>query len=118
MPNPGSSPTTSLPATLRPWHQRRWFNRVWRAVRVVLVAYLIVVLLMMWFEESLIFLPFSSPDDDWHPAGLQVEDAWFKTADGVRIHGWYVPHEHARGAVLFAHGNAGNVTHRADVLLR
>ncbi len=87
-----------------------------RVARVVLVAYLIILLVMMWFEESLIFVPSSSPDDDWHPRGLQIEDAWFEAADGVRLHGWYVPHEHPRAVVLFAHGNAGNVTYRADIL--
>jgi fermentation-respiration switch protein FrsA (DUF1100 family) len=87
-----------------------------RVTRVALVAYLVIILVMMWLEESLIFVPFSTAADDWHPSGLQVEDAWFEAADGVRIHGWHVPHEHPRAVVLFAHGNAGNVTHRADVL--
>ena len=35
---------------------------------------------------------------------------------GTRLHGWYVPHEHPRAVILLAHGNAGNVTHRADLL--
>lgn len=94
----------------------RWYNRLWRVVRLLLIAYLLALLLLMFFEESLIFIPMSFPDDNWQPRGLPVEDAWFQAADGVPIHGWYVPHEHPRAAVLFCHGNAGNVTHRADVL--
>ena len=41
---------------------------------------------------------------------------WFQAADGTRLHGWYVPPPHARAAVLFCHGNGGNITHRADAL--
>ena len=105
----------SLPAPL-PLSQRGWFKSVRRIAVAVLVAYLIIIVVMMWFEESMIFVPFSTATDDWHPAGLQIEDAWIDTADGVRIHGWYVAHEQPHATVLFAHGNAGNVTHRDDVL--
>ncbi len=34
--------------------------------------------------------------------------------NGGQTHGWYLPLEHARGTVLFSHGNAGNI---ADWLL-
>ena len=45
---------------------------------------------------------------------MTFEDAWFQSADGTRLHGWYVPNKDARAAVLFCHGNAGNITHRAE----
>ena len=94
----------TLPKKPRPLRERGWFRSVRRVACLLLVAYLILLLAMMWFEESLIFVPSSSPSDDWHPWGLQIEDAWFQTPDGVRIHGWYVAHEHPRAVVLFAHG--------------
>ena len=70
----------------------------------------------MSFENRLLFYPFRYPAGDWHPAGPTFEDAWFPSADGTRLHGWYVPRAGAAAAVLFCHGNAGNVTHRADAL--
>jgi fermentation-respiration switch protein FrsA (DUF1100 family) len=81
-----------------------------------LIAYLVVLLILMLLEEKLIFFPTKYPAGDWHPAGLPVQDAEFHAADGTRLHGWYLPHEDPRAVVLFCHGNAGNVTHRADVL--
>ncbi len=90
--------------------------RLWRIARLILVSYLGVLLLMMSLENWLLFHPFRYPAGNWHPAGLVFEDAWFKTADGTRLHGWYVPHQNAAAAVLFCHGNAGNVTHRADAM--
>jgi len=67
-------------------------------------------------EKSLVFLPAKHPAGNWMPQGLVFEEARFESADGTRLHGWYVPHDRARAVVLFCHGNAGNVTHRADVL--
>ncbi|OHB76797.1 MAG: hypothetical protein A2W31_12725 [Planctomycetes bacterium RBG_16_64_10] len=81
-----------------------------------LVAYGGVLLLLMWFEESLIFVPAKYPDGDFHPAGLVFEDAQFAAADGTGLHGWYVAEPEPCAVLLFAHGNAGNLTHRADVV--
>jgi hypothetical protein len=89
---------------------------VWRAARVLLIAYLVVLVAVMFLEESIIFLPSVYPEGDWQPAGLAVEDAWFQAADGTKLHGWYLPHPRARAVVLFCHGNGGNITHRADAL--
>lgn len=49
--------------------------------------------------------------------GLPFEELRLDTSDGERLHGWYVPAPAARGAVLFCHGNAGNISHRLDYLL-
>jgi fermentation-respiration switch protein FrsA (DUF1100 family) len=89
---------------------------LWRVFRLWLIAYLLVVLGTMFFEESLIFLPSDSATGVWDPPGLPVEDAWFQAADGTKLHGWYLRHERPRAVILFCHGNAGNVTHRAEVL--
>lgn len=95
---------------------RRRLMSAWRIVRAAIIAYLLVALLAMLFEESLIFFPSPYPNGDWQPAGLGQEEVFFQAADGTRLHGWYVPHDHPRAVVLFCHGNAGNVTHRADSL--
>src|SRR5262245_34707273 len=91
-------------------------RRVWRVVRVVLIAYLLIVVLMMFLEESFVFFPTKYPDGDWKPSGLAFEDAWFKAADGTQLHGWFVPHDQPRAVALFFHGNAGNLSHRSDML--
>ncbi len=82
----------------------------------VLAVYLLIVLAAMYFENQLIFFPCPHPIGDWRPRGLTFEDARFQAADGTQLHGWYVPCQNARAAVLFCHGNAGNITHRADIL--
>jgi fermentation-respiration switch protein FrsA (DUF1100 family) len=67
-------------------------------------------------EDKLIYFPTVYPDGYWEPAGLDIEDAWFDAADGTRLHGWYVAHAAPRATVLFAHGNAGNLSGRQGTL--
>jgi hypothetical protein len=78
--------------------------------------YLLFVLFMVAMENSLIYFPSVYPDGFWNPPGLTFEDAWFEAPDGTKLHGWYVPHEKPRAVVLVAHGNAGNLSHRYELL--
>ncbi len=68
--------------------------------------------------DSYFFYP--SKDHLPNPALERVahEDVFFRTPDGVRLHGWLLrPQGEARGTVLFLHGNAENVsTHVNSVL--
>lgn len=68
-------------------------------------------------QRSRVFLPERYPDGIWEPHafGLQVEDVWFEAADGVRLHGWWIPHPSARGTMLYCHGNTGSIAHRIGV---
>lgn len=50
--------------------------------------------------------------------GVVAEDVFFKSADGTKLHGWFLPvmqegrklsQEEVKGTVVFSHGNAGAV---------
>ncbi len=103
-------------AAPRPTAHRTWYNAAWRVGRILLFVYLGLLLVMMVFENSLIFIPMNYAEDDWTPPGILLEDAHFTAADGTKLHGWYVPHDSPRAVILFCHGNAGNITHRAEIL--
>jgi fermentation-respiration switch protein FrsA (DUF1100 family) len=64
-------------------------------------------------EEMLALFPAPFPQGDWSPAEGTFEDCWFTAVDGVRLHGWWLPHAEPRAVLLHVHGNAGNITHRA-----
>ncbi|MAG93088.1 MAG: alpha/beta hydrolase [Planctomycetaceae bacterium] len=68
------------------------------------------------FEQANVYQPAGPTVGNWSPQGIDIEDAWFASADGTELHGWYVPHPHPRAVVLVCHGNAGNVTHRANLI--
>lgn len=74
-------------------------------------------------ENRLIYFPCRYPRGDWNPAGLDLDEVWLRTDDGVRLHGWFCrcqpvtrrPDDDGR-VLLYCHGNAGNVTTRADII--
>lgn len=84
---------------------------------VAIGGYAIFVALIYVFQSRMIFQPnlFGDvADGDPSDVGLEFEEAFLDAEDGVRLHGWFVPAEAARGVLLFFHGNAGNITHRLD----
>lgn len=69
-------------------------------------------------EDSFIYLPSRTLTATPADAGLAYETREFGTTDGVRLHGWYIPHPAARYTVLHCHGNAGNIGHRVRLYRR
>jgi len=49
--------------------------------------------------------------------GLRYEVASFVTADGVVLHGWFIPHDFAERVILFCHGNRGNISEYMETLV-
>ncbi len=70
-------------------------------------------------ERHHTFSPTGFPDGEWSPKaeGLEVEDVWFFAPDGEELHGWWIPHEKARGTLLYCHGNAGSLADQAGALV-
>jgi fermentation-respiration switch protein FrsA (DUF1100 family) len=88
-------------------------------IALALVLYIGFSVMLYLLQDRLVFLPHMPGRElDATPAaaGLDYEDAWIDTADGERLHGWFVPAHGARGTVLFFHGNAGNISHRLESL--
>ena len=70
-------------------------------------------MILEYSEKGIVFFP--DPDLVGTPAdfGLSYEDVFFEAADGVALHGWWVPQAGAPVLVWF-HGNAGNISHRLE----
>ena len=68
--------------------------------------------------DRLFYWPNNSIYNDPAKAGVEFDDLTFASSDGTKLHGWYVPHDDPRAIVLLAHGNAGNLSHRAELVLR
>ena len=89
----------------------------------------------MAFEDKFIYFPSQYPDGFWEIDNPliregeifpKIEDCYFGTSDGIRLHGWYcTPHRKANGSsnpiaaemvLLWFHGNAGNISYRYDMI--
>jgi len=82
----------------------------------VLIAYLLVLLMLSFFERWLVYPAPPHHVADWVAADLPHEDVYFDADDGTKLHGWYVPHAKAKAVVLFAHGNGEHVARLAPLL--
>jgi fermentation-respiration switch protein FrsA (DUF1100 family) len=86
----------------------------WRGLWLVLAVYLSAVLGMVFLETWLVYPIPPLNYADWRPAGLDFEDVWFTSADGTKLHGWFIDHPQRRQALLYCHGNGENVAMNAD----
>ena len=75
--------------------------------------------MLRWFEHSQVFHPDRVLTATGAELGRPFEEAWFSTSDGVRLNGWFYPANtdspRTRIAVLFCHGNAGNIGDRLAI---
>jgi uncharacterized protein len=90
---------------------RTWRQRLVRWFLVGLTGYLGTIVVLMLLENWLLYQP--TGPDDWlsAPNGV-IEDVELTSAAGDKIHGWWYPREGATGAILYFHGNAGNLSWR------
>jgi fermentation-respiration switch protein FrsA (DUF1100 family) len=65
-------------------------------------------------ENQLIFHPHKTIHQTPRDLGLNFDDVYFTARDGVRLNGWFVPYPSAQQTLLWFHGNAGNISHRAQ----
>ena len=65
-------------------------------------------------QPNMIFYPLKELRSAPSAWGMDYENVKLQTSDGVKLHGWYIPHENAKKTVLFFHGNAGNISHRGE----
>lgn len=85
----------------------------------VAACYAALCAAMYLLQERMLFLPgIPGRGIDATPAAvdLKYEETAIVTADGVRLHAWWVPAAGARWTLVHFHGNAGNISHRLELL--
>jgi uncharacterized protein len=73
------------------------------------------IALVRWVEPQLIYFPTREIVQTPTAAGLTFRDLHITTADGVQLHGWFIPTAiEDAPVVLLLHGNGGNISHRLE----
>ena len=120
-----------------------WSNKNfgWRMARILALLGVGLAGYVMLFEDSFIYFPSKYPEGVWQRAEpraregeiiARAEDVQLVAADGVRLHGWFCTPQVGRAGgagsgvalepvktnrtLLFLHGNAGNLSHRYDII--
>lgn len=89
----------------------------WKLLLYAACIYGALAAFVYFRQSSLIYYPNTPGRDlDATPAliGLGYQDVELVTEDDIKLHGWFIPNEKAKGTVLFFHGNAGNISHRLE----
>ena len=104
-------PSTSAPSLKT--SRLTWRMRLVRFLGMALIGYIGVILLLLFFETKLIFLPTCASEEWFEPLNQRVQDVELLSSDGSMIHAWWCPIQNwqpSDGAVLFCHGNGGNLS--------
>jgi len=87
------------------------------ALAAMVAAGLVALLGLAYFrQESLIFFPDRHVRFTPADLGMAFGDVRLETSDGVTLAAWWVPAPQGRGALIFSHGNAGNMGDRVGKL--
>lgn len=120
LPDDADSPGTRKRGSMIVNHK----SAVWLTLRLVrfgAVAYLAVLLMLVWLETLLVYPAPRFPAGDWGAAELHGwEEVDFISADGTQLHGWFRDLQKQgsapQGHLLYCHGNGENVAYLGNYL--
>ena len=78
--------------------------------------YVGLCVVLAFLENSMVYFPAPwTAFDDLQPDDA-LQDHFFTNADGNKLHALVHKTENAKGHLLYLHGNAGHIGHRAEIL--
>lgn len=86
---------------------------------VLIAAALVYVVLafgLYLFQARLIYFPERRIEATPHDIGLPFDAASFRARDGIALSGWFIPDDHPIAVMLCCNGNAGNISHRLQLV--
>ncbi len=99
-----------------PSFARRARRFVLRRVPYYLAFYVVMVVFFVLIENWLVFRGNTAAEAWMPPLDRQTQDVNLVSADGTKLHAWWLPPTRPEsGAILFAHGNGGNLSFCGDL---
>lgn len=90
--------------------------KILKNIIIIIIFLGILRAYLFYFERKNIFYPTRKISFTPDLIGLEFEDIYFTTSDGVRLNGWWIPAKNPRATLLFCHGNAGNIGDRLELI--
>ena len=81
---------------------------------LIALAYGAFALYLYFMQLKFLYCPVREITYTPEGLGLDFENITFRTADNVKLTGWYIPAPNSELTILFCHGNGGNIMHRLD----
>jgi fermentation-respiration switch protein FrsA (DUF1100 family) len=81
-----------------------------------LIFFVFLIFYLKYYEKKGIYFP--TKDIEFTPSdiGLNYEDIYFLTEDNFKLNGWFIKAKNPKATLLYCHGNAGNISHRLEVI--
>jgi len=96
----------------------RWKRFLLRGSLIATGMWAVATVSAKYLENDLVF-PGETASRAWsEPSDPATQDVWLASADGTKLHAWYLRCEGGEGAILFSHGNGGNLSHRDERIHR
>lgn len=83
-----------------------------RLALIICIGVVLITVYLRYVERTSFFYPQAVIEITPEEAGMEYEDVCFGSQDKTALNGWFVPAPGASYTILFAHGNAGNISHR------
>lgn len=87
-----------------------------RILITTLILLAFVLAYLKYYEKRGIYFPTKEIEFTPSDINLRYEDIYFMTKDKVELNGWFIPAINPRATLLYCHGNAGNISHRLQIL--
>jgi fermentation-respiration switch protein FrsA (DUF1100 family) len=84
---------------------------------VLLTGYVGAIIVLMLLENWLVYRP-SGPEEWAKPPDPLIQDVELTTADGTKLHAWWFAKEGSPTALLYLHGNGGNLSWRGTTIAK
>lgn len=85
-------------------------------VFIILLCYGALILFIYLTQDRMIYFPFHQIEQTPRDIGIAFDEVILSTHDNEKLHAWFIPSPSACAVILFCHGNAGNISHRLDIL--
>jgi uncharacterized protein len=92
-------------------------KRMMGMIVLLTVAVLVLALLVRRFEARFAFFPFAGESQTPAQFGVPFAPLTIETTDGERLRAWHLPRADAVAQIVYFHGNGGNLSVWADVLV-
>jgi len=83
---------------------------------LILIFFSLIFAYFRHFEKRGIYYPTREIVFNPADAALEYEDIFFNTEDNLKLNAWFVPAQRPKATLLFCHGNAGNISHRVEMI--